>query len=83
MVGPCSTDPDHVAAHSAAPEMLPPRKKMNSAVYTACTHRKKTMPGENASDLWARGILTGAGGPEEGTAVNSVSWARIKASLSK
>ena len=39
--------------------------------------------GENASDLWARGILTGAGGPEEGTAVNSVSWARIKASLSE
>ena len=39
--------------------------------------------GEDASDLWARGILTGAGSPVEGTAVNSVSWARIKASLSK
>ena len=39
--------------------------------------------GFNASDLWARGILTGAGSPVEGTAVNSVSWARIKASLSK
>ena len=39
--------------------------------------------GENASDLWARGILMGAGGPEEDTAVESGSWGRIKASLSK
>ena len=34
------------------------------------------------SDLWASGILLGADGTD-GTAVESVSWARIKASLSE
>ena len=35
------------------------------------------------SDLWARGILLGAEGGTAGTAVESLSWARIKASLSE
>ena len=35
------------------------------------------------SDLWAHGILLGADGGTDGTAVESVSWARIKASLSE
>ena len=33
------------------------------------------------SDLWARGILVGTEYPTGGTAVESVSWGRIKASL--
>ncbi len=33
------------------------------------------------SDLWARGILLGSDNPTGDTAVESVSWARIKASL--
>lgn len=39
--------------------------------------------GSDASDLWVRGVLVGAGDPVENTAVNGVSWARIKASLSE
>ena len=35
------------------------------------------------SDLWAIGILLGANGGTDGTAVESVTWARIKASLSE
>ena len=35
------------------------------------------------SDLWAHGILLGADGGTDGTAVESVTWARIKASLSE
>ena len=35
------------------------------------------------SDQWAHGILLGADGGTEGTAVESVTWARIKASLSE
>ncbi len=35
------------------------------------------------SGLWARGILDEAKDPPEGTAVQNVSWARIKASLSE
>ena len=38
--------------------------------------------GFNDSDFWARGILIEAGGTED-SAVTGVSWARIKASLSK
>ena len=36
-----------------------------------------------ASDLWAREILLGADDRTDGTVVESVSWARIKASLSE
>ncbi len=36
-----------------------------------------------SSDLLARGVLTEAGNPVDDTIVNSVSWARIKASLSE
>ena len=35
------------------------------------------------SDLWARGILLGAGSPADDTAVENVSWGRIKATLSE
>ena len=35
------------------------------------------------SDLWAHGILLGADGGTDGTAVESTTWARIKASLSE
>ena len=35
------------------------------------------------SDLWARGILLGAGGRTGDTAVENLSWGRIKASLSE
>ena len=35
------------------------------------------------SDLWAHGILLGADGGSDGTAVESVTWGRIKASLSE
>ena len=35
------------------------------------------------SDHWAQGILLGEDGPAGGTAVESVTWGRIKASLSK
>ncbi len=35
------------------------------------------------SDLWADGILLGAGGRIDGTAVESITWGRIKASLSE
>ncbi|MCY3761171.1 MAG: hypothetical protein OXH50_07960, partial [Gemmatimonadetes bacterium] len=35
------------------------------------------------SDLWAHGILLGAASGTEGTAVENVTWARIKASLSE
>ena len=34
------------------------------------------------SNLWAQGILLGADGRTDGTPVESVSWGRIKASLS-
>ena len=36
-----------------------------------------------SSDPWAHGILLGADGGTEGTAVESVTWGRIKASLSE
>ena len=39
--------------------------------------------GELVSDLWAHGILLGADGGTGGTAVESVTWGRIKASLSE
>ena len=35
------------------------------------------------SDLWANGVLVGADGGTAGTAVESTTWARIKASLSE
>ena len=35
------------------------------------------------SDLWASGILLGADNDRDGTAIKSVSWARIKASMSE
>ena len=39
--------------------------------------------GSRGSDLWAHGILLGADSGTDGTGVESVSWARIKASLSE
>ena len=39
--------------------------------------------GELVSDLWAHGILLGADGATDGTGVENVTWARIKASLSE
>ena len=36
-----------------------------------------------APDFWALGVLIERGNPEEDTAINSVSWAHIKASLSE
>ena len=38
-------------------------------------------PNAPESDFWAQGILLGADGGSDGTAVESVSWGRIKASL--
>ncbi len=35
------------------------------------------------SDLWARGILLGADGRTDDTAIESLTWAHIKASLSE
>ena len=35
------------------------------------------------SDQWAHGILLGSDGGTEGTAIESITWAHIKASLSE